>query len=116
MLPALERRHEVLAPTLPGHAGAPPLGELHSGTLADAVEQAMDEAGFETAHVAGNSLGGHVALAGGSTPRRAYELAASLEERTDPRLGSAAPEAERKKAYVAAKRVGSCAGCRSQPW
>src|SRR5688572_7057837 len=25
VLPALERRHEVLAPTLPGHAGGPPV-------------------------------------------------------------------------------------------
>ena len=30
--------------------------------LADAVERAMDEAGFETAHLVGNSLGGYVAL------------------------------------------------------
>src|SRR5204862_2087176 len=30
--------------------------------LADAVERAMDAAGFETAHIAGNSLGGYVAL------------------------------------------------------
>ena len=30
--------------------------------LPDAVERAMDAAGFETAHIAGNSLGGHVAL------------------------------------------------------
>ena len=30
--------------------------------LADAVERAMDEAGFETAHIVGNSLGGYVAL------------------------------------------------------
>ena len=30
--------------------------------LADAVERALDEAGFERAHIAGNSLGGYVAL------------------------------------------------------
>ena len=63
VLPALERRHDVLAPTLAGHAGGPPLAGGASGTaLADAVERAMDEAGFATAHIAGNSLGGYVAL------------------------------------------------------
>ena len=63
VLPALERRHEVLAPTLPGHAGGPPLPRaLGGGSIADAVELAMDEAGLETAHIAGNSLGGYVAL------------------------------------------------------
>ncbi len=63
VLPALERRHDVLAPTLAGHAGGPPLnGEVSAGALADAAERTMDEAGFETAHLVGNSLGGHVAL------------------------------------------------------
>jgi pimeloyl-ACP methyl ester carboxylesterase len=63
VLPALERRHDVLAPTLLGHAGGPPLvGELTGELIADAVECAMDEAGFATAHIAGNSLGGFVAL------------------------------------------------------
>jgi pimeloyl-ACP methyl ester carboxylesterase len=62
VLPALEREHDVLAPTLAGHAGGPPLPEIAAGALADAVERAMDGAGFATAHVAGNSLGGHVAL------------------------------------------------------
>jgi pimeloyl-ACP methyl ester carboxylesterase len=63
VLPALERRHEVLAPTLAGHAGGPPIGGEITGTmLADAVERAMDEAGFEPAHLVGNSLGGYVAL------------------------------------------------------
>jgi pimeloyl-ACP methyl ester carboxylesterase len=63
VLPALERRHDVLAPTLAGHAGGPPLPPDPTGaTLVDAVERAMDEAGFETAHIAGNSLGGYVAL------------------------------------------------------
>jgi pimeloyl-ACP methyl ester carboxylesterase len=63
VLPALERRHDVLAVTLPGHAGGPALGgEAGDAALADGIERAMDEAGFETAHVAGNSLGGYVAL------------------------------------------------------
>jgi len=62
-LPALERRHDVLAPTLAGHAGGPPLpGGPPDGAVLDAVERAMDEAGFATAHVAGNSLGGYLAL------------------------------------------------------
>ncbi len=63
VLPALERRHDVLAPTLAGHAGGPPLEEpVHDGTLADAVERAMDDAGMGEAHVAGVSLGGTLAL------------------------------------------------------
>ncbi|MCW2924172.1 MAG: alpha/beta hydrolase fold protein [Thermoleophilia bacterium] len=63
VLPALEARHDVLAPTLPGHAGGPAItGAVTDTVLVDAVEAAMDRAGFETAHVVGNSLGGHVAL------------------------------------------------------
>jgi pimeloyl-ACP methyl ester carboxylesterase len=63
VLPALERQHDILAPTLAGHAGGPRIeGEVSDTTLADAAERAMDEAGFETAHIVGNSLGGLVAL------------------------------------------------------
>lgn len=63
VLPQLERHHDVLAPTLPGHAGGPRLADdLTDATLPDALERAMDEAGFETAHLVGNSLGGYVAL------------------------------------------------------
>jgi pimeloyl-ACP methyl ester carboxylesterase len=64
VLPALERHHDVLAPTLPGHAGAPPLtaDEAGEASLADAIERAMDDAGFATAHIVGNSLGGYLAL------------------------------------------------------
>ena len=63
VLPRLERAHEVLAPTLAGHAGGPSLrAEPSAGTIADAVERAMDEAEFATAHLVGNSLGGFIAL------------------------------------------------------
>jgi len=52
VLPALERAHDVLAPTLPGHAGGPPIeGDPHEAVLAG-VERAMDQAGFETARSA----------------------------------------------------------------
>jgi pimeloyl-ACP methyl ester carboxylesterase len=64
VLPKLERRFEVFAPTLAGHAGGPPFG--HGGAtdeaIADAVEAALDGAGWEAAAVAGNSLGGYLAL------------------------------------------------------
>jgi pimeloyl-ACP methyl ester carboxylesterase len=63
VLPALERRHDVLALTLAGHAGGPPLpAAFDRDAVPDAVERAMDDAGFETAHIAGNSAGGFVAL------------------------------------------------------
>jgi pimeloyl-ACP methyl ester carboxylesterase len=63
VLPALERRHDVLALTLAGHAGGPAIeGEIDDAALADPVERAMDEAGFETAHMVGNSLGGSLSL------------------------------------------------------
>ena len=63
VLPALEREHDVLAPTHAGHAGGPELGErVDEDAFADAVEAAMDDAGFETAHIVGNSMGGYLAL------------------------------------------------------
>lgn len=63
VLPSLARRFDVLVPTLAGHAGGPPIsGPITHATLPDAVGHAMDAAGFATAHLVGNSLGGYVAL------------------------------------------------------
>jgi pimeloyl-ACP methyl ester carboxylesterase len=64
-IPLLEPHHDVLAVTLDGHFGGRPIapGTVASvETLARGVERDMDEAGFETAHVVGGSLGGWVAL------------------------------------------------------
>jgi pimeloyl-ACP methyl ester carboxylesterase len=57
-------RYEVFAPTLAGHNGGPPAGTwfLSSSVLADHVEHQMDELGWKTAHIVGNSLGGWVAF------------------------------------------------------
>jgi pimeloyl-ACP methyl ester carboxylesterase len=56
-------RYEVFAPTMLGHNGAPrgPLF-LDTKSLADHVEQQLEELGWTTAHIVGNSLGGWVAF------------------------------------------------------
>jgi len=65
MLPLLERRFDVLAIDMPGFGCSDPLPPGVDSTpdaLADAVEDEMGRAGFDRAHIAGNSLGGWVAL------------------------------------------------------
>jgi len=67
-------RYEVFAPTLAGHNGGP-RGDswlLSAPILADHVERQMDELGWRTAHLVGNSLGGWLA----------YELAGRGRART----------------------------------
>ncbi|MBF6062880.1 alpha/beta fold hydrolase [Nocardia terpenica] len=63
VLDELSGDNTVFAPTLPGHRGGPPA--RHPETLAaltDFVAAAMDENGWRTAHLVGNSLGGWLAL------------------------------------------------------
>ena len=62
VVPLLERDHEVLVTTLGGHFGGEPIDDPSAKTLADALERDMDRAGYETAHLVGNSLGGWMAL------------------------------------------------------
>jgi pimeloyl-ACP methyl ester carboxylesterase len=64
VLGRLESRFEVLAPTLAGHAGGPPFpaGGASDTAIVDAAEAALDAAGWEAPAIAGNSLGGFVAL------------------------------------------------------
>ena len=66
VLGELVPRFEVIAPTLHGHDGGsplPPSEHPHSiAVAADYLEQHLDELGVGTAHLAGNSLGGALAL------------------------------------------------------
>jgi len=65
VLPLLEPHHEVLAPSLVGHRGGPPVPHEMSdpiAAMADALEVLLDDAGHEKAHIAGNSLGGYLAF------------------------------------------------------
>ncbi len=61
----LESAHEVLAPALPGHLGAgpwPASTPVSVPTMTDLIERQLDEIGWDRPHVAGNSLGGWIAL------------------------------------------------------
>jgi pimeloyl-ACP methyl ester carboxylesterase len=65
VLPLLEPHRDVLAVDLPGFGASPPLpGEpaVSPERYAEAVAGLLDELGLESAHAAGNSLGGAVAL------------------------------------------------------
>ena len=72
VLDPLARRMEVIAVDLPGFGRSPALPEGVVPTpfaLADTIAALMDELGIDSAHVAGNSLGGWVALELGKSDR-----------------------------------------------
>ena len=65
VLPALERKHRVIAMTLPGHHGGPQYcgdGDATVAGLADQLIAILRAQGIEHAHVAGNSLGGWLSV------------------------------------------------------
>lgn len=68
VVPLLAREREVIAVDLPGFGASPPGPETLAG-LADAVAAFVATLGIERPHVAGNSLGGGVALVLGATDR-----------------------------------------------
>ena len=63
VIPILERSYRVIVPNLPGHPGGMPLGGAPTvAALADALIGQLRARGIQTAHIAGNSLGGWLAV------------------------------------------------------
>jgi len=65
VLADLVARYEVIAPTLAGHHGGPPLeldGPMTLDAAADSLAGHLDELGVGTAHLVGNSMGGALAI------------------------------------------------------
>ena len=63
VIPRLADEYDVVAMTLPGHWGGPKLRrrEMTLRGYADAVEVFLDKLGWDTCHIAGNSIGGWLA-------------------------------------------------------
>ncbi|MBO0863544.1 MAG: alpha/beta fold hydrolase, partial [Mycobacterium sp.] len=65
VLPYLEPHHDVIVPTLPGHAGGPPLDSQTAPSieaLTDSIEDELDRLDLQQVHIAGNSLGGWIGI------------------------------------------------------
>ena len=64
VVPLLSDHHEVFTPTALGHRGGPPV-QRRPATITDVVDAAeryLDERGLERPHLAGNSIGGYMAI------------------------------------------------------
>lgn len=63
VIPLLEDDYDLVVPTSAGHrGGAPKTGSLSIAKLVDEAEAMMDHLGLAAAHLAGNSMGGWIAL------------------------------------------------------
>ena len=112
VLPALEAAHDTIAIDLPGFGAAAALdgGRQTVGALADAVEAELARLGLDAVYVAGNSLGGWVALelARRGRARSVVAIAPSgLELPAERALVITLNEAMRAQAKVAAPVAGA---------
>jgi pimeloyl-ACP methyl ester carboxylesterase len=105
LVPLLEPHHEVVAPTLTGHHGGPPIPPDISDPLAamaDGLEAVLDEAGHEKAHLVGSSLGGWLSFELASRGRALTVVALSPGQGWD----GDEPPARTRRVFMNAHRVG----------
>lgn len=64
VMPLLSPHHDVIAPTALGHRGGAPVNRRPTQIqhVVDDAERSIDALGFDRVHLAGNSMGGWVAL------------------------------------------------------
>jgi len=64
VVPLLSRYHQMFTPTALGHCGGPPVQRrpVRIWDVIDAAEEYLNEHGLQRPHLAGNSMGGFVAL------------------------------------------------------
>jgi pimeloyl-ACP methyl ester carboxylesterase len=63
VIPWLDDHYDVIAPTAVGHRGGPPLvGKATIGGLTDQIEEVLDARELDRVHIAGNSMGGWIAI------------------------------------------------------
>ncbi len=63
VVPLLADRFELIVPTAPGHRGGPPkTGKASVPALIDATDRLLTDRGYDRVHIAGNSMGGWMAI------------------------------------------------------
>ena len=116
VLEQLEARHDVLAVDAPGFGNSAPLPSGVTptvGALADALEGALDAVGWDDPHVAGNSMGGWLALELARRGRAATAVAISPAGMWSPKENSYSRGALRFQ-HAVASRLAPYAGALSR--
>jgi pimeloyl-ACP methyl ester carboxylesterase len=103
--PLLAGTYDVIAPTALGHLGGPPVGErpVTITQIIDCAERQMDELALDRAHIAGNSMGGSMAL---ELARRGRALSVCALSPAGFWAAGGEPEAMTLRRLKAARRMG----------
>jgi pimeloyl-ACP methyl ester carboxylesterase len=112
VVPLLRDDYAVVTPTALGHSGgrAPAFRPIRIADVVDDAERILDELGLETAHLAGNSMGGWVALelarrgrartVCALSPAGTWDAASREHRRTRAVLGRARADSKRSRAVL----------------